>query len=275
MSSPAESLRLILSKIDEYIVLPKDSLSEEDSDAEKQDAGTDDEKTHTSGDDQSTDSTGDKDIDTVMTEPASAGKVIAGINPNILASMLSIPAQNQADFKSGLTTLAQDKPNLSTSQATAIAIGFSNLLSKGRAGLQKVSTLVHAPTTSVNEDYDKKFETDVSSKDLNTKLMSICKDGPNVQSCVRQLVKTLLAGSKSRPLSGGLQGIFNAIAHLVDIAESGDRKELLFMLDDFETKYEGDNHAFDQDLFPSLVLQMRKLGRTVVHGRERRESSSN
>ena len=80
-----------------------------------------------------------------------------------------------------------------------------------------------------------------------------------------QLVNVLAKGSKDRNMDEGLEGIFNAVIYAIDIAETGNKSDLLHMFDDFETKYQDDHYAFDQKLWNELMKYLKALAREVLN----------
>jgi hypothetical protein len=260
MAFEADDFRRILTKLNEYMVaIAEDpATNEPDQDIDTQ-TSTSKEK----------DKKDDLSVDDVMTKPAGADKIIGSINADNLSTTLGIPEDRRSDFKSGLAALAKDSPSLSTSQAMALAIGFSKMLTLDTQRRVRVGSMIQP----VSEDYDQKFDQKVSAPKLIASLRAAGKSGSATKSAASKLIATLIAGGRDRRLNAGLQGIFNAVGYLLDIGKSGDRGEMLYMLDDFENKYEGDDHAFDQTLFPEFLIDMRRLGRLLLDTSEK--SSSN
>lgn len=192
-------------------------------------------------------------LDNLLTDPADAAKIGKEIDKTMLASKLKLDSQQSTDLASAIDNLSKDSPVINQENAIAILIAFKNLAPK--AGISE---------NDLNEKYNKRFDDPVSYQHVEAALKAASEISPIAKEFALKLAITLTNGSKGRRLDEGLEGILNAVLYAMDIAKTGNRSELLHMLDDFEEKYEGDNYAFDQKLWTDLMKSIKGLFREVL-----------
>ena len=89
------------------------------------------------------------------------------------------------------------------------------------------------------EGYNKNFDDPIGWSIVEKAITKASQINSSAKNLALHLTNILTKGSKERNLDGGLEGIFNAVVYAINIAEQGNRSDLLHMFDDFETKYEG------------------------------------
>lgn len=194
-----------------------------------------------------------RSLDDLLTDPAGAAKIGKEIDKNMLASKLKLDSQQSSELASAIDNLSKESPVINQENAIAVLLAFKMLAPK--AGINE---------NSLNEKYNKSFDDPVSYRHVEAALKDASEVSPIAKEFALKLAITLTKGSKGRRLDEGLEGILNAVLYAMNIAKSGNKSELLHMLDDFEIKYEGDNYAFDQTLWNDLIKNIKGLFREVL-----------
>jgi hypothetical protein len=143
----AEDIRSILNKLDEYIT----SVQEDDrvdTDETLDEQGETSNPKNPKGDDAA-----NEPVDKMLTKPADLEKIVGNINVQSLITMLEIPEDHVANFKSAINALRHDEPRLSQAQAMALAIAFNHMMTLGSTEKTKIATTIR-PVTGVIENLD-------------------------------------------------------------------------------------------------------------------------
>jgi len=272
----AEDIRSILDRLDEYVT----TMSENDGDIIETAVEEASDDTHAldedapvaagskndDSEDEKTDDDGES-IDDVLTKPAGLEKVVGNLNPEHMMTLFGIPDDKAILFKSGLAGLKKDVPDISNDQAKVLVGAFAHMLNKGYDQRADLENTLRQAKGSMNEAagaYNPNFTDAVGAKELGRVMHQAAQMGPNVDAAARTLADTIKAGQQGRNLDDGVEGVYNAVVFAIKLASNGDRSSLLHMLDDFESKYEGDHYAFDPEKWPALVSGIKKLGREIL-----------
>lgn len=198
-------------------------------------------------------------LDDLLTDPAGAAKIGNEIDKAALGNKLKLDSEKSKELVSAIDNLSKESPVINHDNAIAILSAFKTIAPKANIGEEFVTEEI-----ILNEKYNKNFDDAVSYRHVETALKDASEVSPIAKELALKLAVVLTKGSKERKLDEGLEGILNAVLYTVDIAKSGNRSDLLHMLDDFETKYEGDNYAFDQNLWTDLMKNLRGLSREII-----------
>jgi hypothetical protein len=197
---------------------------------------------------------------TMLTKPAGRQKLAGSLNTDLLISILNIPSNMQNDFKSALTALQEDKPQLSPGQALALVTAFDRLSSSTAA--QKSQFMVKDKTIgspTVTETADDAGHTDA---DIDTVIKSVqlaSDTSPVSKLQATKLVKHLINGVKNRSKDGGMTHIMSGIVAAIEAAKLGHEAEALKHISSMVNQVEGDKHAINPASFPNIVVNLMLL----------------
>jgi hypothetical protein len=201
-----------------------------------------------------------KSIDDLLTTSADAQKIAAQIDKNKLSSEFVLNSDDTNDLWNAIQNLGKESPVINKENAVAILKVFARV-----AGKPEISEDSLTETMLLQEKYNANFDDPVSYKYVESALKEASEISPLAKDYALKLAVILTQGSKNRRLDEGLEGVLNAVIYAIDIAKKKDRSDLLHMLDDFETKYQDDNYAFDQNLWNDLMKNLKSLAKEVLH----------
>ena len=199
-----------------------------------------------------------KSLDNLLTTPADAAKIAGSIDKDGLISKLRLESNDGEDLWNAIVNLSKDSPVINQDNALAILKAFQKLAPKATV------TEVADSDGVLNERYNRSFDDPVSYQHVETALKDASQISPTAKDLALKLAVVLTNGSKNCRLDDGLEGVLNAVVYALDIAKDGDLSELLHMLDDFETKYEGNRYAFNPALWNDLMKNMKKLAKEIL-----------
>jgi hypothetical protein len=200
-----------------------------------------------------------KSLDDLLSSPAGAKKLADQIDKNKLVNILKLDTADGDDLWMSIQNLSKDSPTISKENSLAILKAFQKLAPK--SGSEDALSINEA---FLIEKYNKNFDDPVGWSIVEKTIKKASEISPLAKDYALHLANTLTKGSKNRNLDEGLEGVFNAVIYAVSIAETGDRSALLHMIDDFETKYEGDTYAFDQNLWNDLMKNLKGSAKEVL-----------
>lgn len=203
--------------------------------------------------------TDSKSLDHLLTSPAGADKLAKQIDKNKLVSKLRLSPKEGDDLWMAIENLGKDSPVINLENATAILQTFHKIAPKA-----EVNEALELHRNTLIEKYNPHFDDIVGYADVKKAIVDASKISPLAKDMALKLTLSLSNGTKGRNLDEGVEGIFNAIVYAIELAKRGDRSDLLHMLDDFETKYEGDNYAFDQKIWPELYKNIKELAKEIL-----------
>lgn len=198
-------------------------------------------------------------LDNLLTTPAGSAKLASEIDKSALVSKLKLTTKDGEDLWNAVENLGKESPVINQENATAILNAFKKLAPKAN-----VSETGIVDAEILTEKYNKNFDDPVSYQYVEKALKEASEFSPMAKDLALKLAVVLTKGSQGRRLDEGLEGILNAVVYAIDIAKHGNRSELLHMLDDFETKYEGDQYAFDQNMWNDLMKNLKNLAKEVL-----------
>lgn len=275
----AEDIRNILDKLDEYVT-SADIADAEVIEAVAPAVDTDFQparngkiaalaidKDDTDDADDTDDQKDGESIDDVLTKPAGLEKVVGNINPEHMMSLFGIPEDKAMLFRSAVAGLRKDPPKINNDQGMLLATAFDHMLVHGLDKKTDFDNMLRQARGTIHEEagrYNPNFTDAVGAKELGRMMHQAAQMGPGVDAAARSLADVIKAGQEGRNLDDGVEGVYNAVVFAIKLAQGGDRSSLLHMLDDFESKYEGDHYAFDPDKWPALMSGLKKLGREIL-----------
>lgn len=222
------------------------------------------------GEDESLPSDNSQPVNTMLTRPAGLQKVAGSLDVNKLISLLNIPANLQSDFKTAITTLQDDNPQLSPGQSLALATAFDHMLALNLTGKGEAMTdikTVGSPGVSESSEDVKNKSLNINTLEQSIKDASNCSPVAKLQST--KLVKHLTDGMAGRTTSGGIDNIITGIISAISAAKSGKESDALKYIASMVNHTEGDEHAINGDVFPNIVVSLMLLvGDILQHSEE-------
>jgi hypothetical protein len=199
-------------------------------------------------------------VTNMLTKPAGLQKISGSLDTDALITILEIPSNLQSDFKSAITALQDDNPQLSPGQALALATAFDHLLRVSpNAKAQTLGKIRAVGAPSVTESKE-----DVTSADTGidkvVKTIQMASDvSPVSKLQATKLVKYLLNGIKDRHPDGGMNHVMSGIVSAIESAKSGNESEALKHISSMVNHVEGDRHAIDTAALPNIVVCLMLL----------------
>jgi hypothetical protein len=236
MSLTPENFRLIADKILQLV-----------NEAEKMDGDTDSEENDR------------KSLDDLLSSPAGAKKLADQIDKNKLVSKLKLDTHDGDALWSTIQDLSKDSPIINKENSISILQAFLKIAPKNTSG-----DMLNLNENTLIEGYNKNFDDMIEWSSVKEAITKASKISPQAKDHALHLTNVLKLGMQKRNLDEGLEGVFNAVVYAIEIAERGNRSELLHMFDDFETKYQDDNYSFDTKLWTDLIKYLKLLAKEVL-----------
>jgi hypothetical protein len=179
-------------------------------------------------------------IDTMLVTPSKK------IDADKLAGQLKIDPSNHNEFVSTINALQDQNSNLTADQKAILA----NALQKMSAGSQQLN---------VSESTDDVTEEPASIDDVLKSIKTASESSPVSKLQATTLANLLLAGIKNRSYHGGMDKVFKGIQTALQQAQDGNESDALHEIASIVNHVEGDKEAFDQDVFPKIVVSLLLL----------------